>query len=322
MNRQIVGWAIAIALCFSVSFAYGQQRKRTRKRSPATNRRDRSSEQRTSEPRGRRKRQAALRAEIGRHARIAGNNRALSPAYQQTLNRGLPERLPRALRKKIKSTQPTGTQEQRPQVRSTKTRRRKRPVPRGSRGAAVANRNHHRYSGAQGAAAGAAAANRNSTASIPRTRSGGWRRGCQSQPTSVLRCTGAAVGAAVATTTISRNTQVRKELPLGAALANSNQPSSIPAQQASQPGAAMANSNQPQNSAAQAAAAGPQTPTAICPQRLELPAPRPDMKPCEIRSTPRTFTGRNGGAIIRKLGFPAGWIPGAAWHPTPWGAHC
>ncbi len=105
MNRQIVGWAICNRIVFfcvvRLRPAKGKGReKEARQRTAGTE----SSVQRKSEPRGRDlKRQAALRAEIGQHARIAGNNRALSHQTFRILNGGHRELRPRALRKRIKT---------------------------------------------------------------------------------------------------------------------------------------------------------------------------------------------------------------------------
>ena len=106
----------------------------------------------------------------------------------------------------------------------------------------------------------------------------------------------------------------------GAALANNNNQSQLSGAQGVAAGAAMANSNQPQNSAAQGAAVGhtvtkPTLPAAsgAASAAAGYEAVRNSFNASNIyrpqwwRDHPETWV-------------PSGWIAGAAWHPTPWGA--
>jgi hypothetical protein len=166
-------------------------------------------------------------------------------------------------------------------------------------GAAAANRNQPQYSGAQGAAAGAAIANQNA-----------------SQPSGAQ---GAAFGAAAANNNNQPQLSGAQGAALGAAAANNNQPQFSGAPGAAV-GAAVADNSQPQFSAAQAAPALPSATVANMPVISGAASAAAGYE--TVRSS---FNASN---VYRpqwwhdhpETWVPAGWIAGAAWHTTPWGA--
>ena len=269
MNRQIVGWTIAIVLCFSAPLVFAQQRERESQRKPGNESQGRSSEARTTEP--------SVRSPEASSA-PGGEWSARTHSGKQSGPQS--------------ASQPTGTHGA--AVAST-VNKNQTPQASGAQGAAAgaaaANRNQPPYTGAQGAAAGAAAANRN-------------------QP-QYSGAEGAAVGAAAVNRNQSQNAAAQ-EAAVGAAVVNSNQ-----SQNAAAAGAAMANSNQPQN-------AGPQNASAA--QTATNPnLPMASSAAAGYEAVRNSFNASN---VYRpqwwrdhpETWVPAGWIPGAAWHSTPWGA--
>jgi hypothetical protein len=285
MNRQCFGWAIAITFGLSLSPAYGQERGKK----PGNESRGQSSAHSTSEGAGK-----TTGAPGGDWSARTHSGKQSTPSSYQHNESGTTSAA--AATGMNKTTQPTGAQGA---AAASAMNKNQTPQATGAQGAAAgaaaANRNQPQYSGAQGAAAGAAAVNRN-------------------QP-QYSGAQGAAVGAAVANNNQAQNSAVQGAA-VGAALANSNNQSQYPANTA---GAAVADSGQPQYSGAQGAAADP----AVANQNTPRAASGPVSAAARYEAVRNSFNASN---VYRpqwwhdhpETWVPAGWIPGAAWQPTPW----
>jgi hypothetical protein len=306
MNRQWFGWAIAITFGLSLSLAYGQERGKK----PGNESRGQSSAHSTSE--GAEKTTSAPGGDWS--ARTHSGKQSPPSSYQHNESGTTSAAAATGMNK---TTQPIGAQGA---AAASAMNKNQTPQATGAQGAAAgaaaANRNQPQYSGAQGAAVGAAAVNRNQpqySGAQGAAVGAAVANNNQAQNSAVQ---GAAVGAALANSNNQAQVSGAQGIAAGAALANSNNQSQYPANTA---GAAVADSGQPQYSGAQGAAADP----AVANQNTPRAASGPVGAAAGYEAVRNSFNASN---VYRpqwwhdhpETWVPAGWIPGAAWQPTPW----
>jgi hypothetical protein len=290
MTRHFVSAALAMALCLSVSVAYGQRGRESEK--PGGNKapggewseRTHSGKQPTTQPNYEHNEAGTAGAEANKYKPTQASGEEGAAVGTAAANRNEPKvsgaqgAAAGAAAANNKQPQATGAQGA---AAGAAAVNRNSPQMSGAQGAAVgaaaANRNSPQYSGAAGVAAGAAAANRNSS--------------------QITGAQGAALGAAAANQNASQVSGAQGAA-IGAAMANQNAPQISGAQGAAL-GAAAANNNSPAAPGAASAAAG-------------YAAVRNSFSNTNLHG--QQWYGNNPSAWA-----PAGWTAGSAWRQPAWG---